>query len=50
MQNIGVINLRNPYNHSNDWLFPFDNTDLLSSQKTSFKTVLKDVLANRSRD
>jgi len=50
IQNIGVVNLKNPYNHSTEWLFPFDNTDLLIQQKDSFKAVLKDVLANRRRD
>ena len=45
-----MVNLKNPYNHSTEWLFPFDNTDLLIQQKDSFKAVLKDVLANRRRD
>lgn len=42
--------MKNPYNHNNEWLFPFDNTDLLFSQKNSFKVVLADVLANRAGD
>lgn len=42
--------MRNPYNHNTDWLFPFDNTDMLFARKNSFKEVLKEVFANRGGD
>ena len=45
-----MINLRNPYNHNNDWLFPFDNTDMIYVRKNCFKKVLVNVFANRAGD
>lgn len=50
IQTLGVIDLKNPYNHSTEWLFPFDNQDFIKHQKEKFKEVLKNIVTQSAHE